>query len=115
MINKNKRKVKIESISGISDAARDATAGELTEWGNRALAPAYEMSFGLRRRWPKPQPQGEEAAAKVASKTKFTRPECGLNALAKSDAPLGWGACNDDMLVGSSGGTISIMFEMVTP
>jgi hypothetical protein len=41
-------------------------------------------------------PQEPEAAAKRASKTKFTCPECGQNAWAKPDALLICGVCHED-------------------
>ena len=41
-------------------------------------------------------PASGEGSAKKSSKTKFTCPECGLNAWAKPDALLLCGECYDD-------------------
>jgi hypothetical protein len=50
---------------------------------------------GFRLDW-QSAPEGKEAKAKKASKTKFTCPDCGQNAWAKPDALLICGTCYDE-------------------
>lgn len=59
----------------------------------RAFRMLRENGFQLR--W-QSSPEGKEAKAKKASKTKFTCPECALNAWAKADALLICGNCYED-------------------
>ena len=62
-----------------------------------AYAKAYAKleAKGFQLHW-QSAPQGQQAKAKKASKTKFTCPECGQNAWAKPDALLGCGNCYED-------------------
>lgn len=63
--------------------------------GPYAKAYAKLKAKGLRLHW-QSAPEGKQAKAKKASKTKFTCPDCGQNAWAKPDALLICGACCDD-------------------
>jgi len=63
--------------------------------GPYARAYAQLKARGLQLHW-QSAPEGNEAKAKKASKTKFTCPECGQNAWAKPDALLVCGLCYDD-------------------
>jgi predicted SprT family Zn-dependent metalloprotease len=63
--------------------------------GAYARAYAKLKAKGLRLDW-QSAPEGKEAKAKKASKTKFTCPDCGQNAWAKPDALLICGTCYDD-------------------
>lgn len=62
-----------------------------------AYAQAYARleATGFRLHW-QSAPEGQQAGAKQASKTKFTCPDCGQNAWAKSDALLICGVCYED-------------------
>ena len=63
--------------------------------GAYATAYAKLQATGFQLHW-ESTPEGEQAAAKKASKTKFTCPECGQNAWAKADALLICGECYED-------------------
>jgi hypothetical protein len=63
--------------------------------GAYARAYAKLKAKGLRLDW-QSVPEGKEAKAKKASKTKFTCPDCGQNAWAKPDAVLICGTCYDE-------------------
>jgi predicted SprT family Zn-dependent metalloprotease len=63
--------------------------------GAYARAYAKLKAKGIRLDW-QSAPEGKEAKAKKASKTKFTCPDCGQNAWAKPDALLICGSCYDD-------------------
>ena len=63
--------------------------------GAYAKAYAKLKAKGFQLHW-QSAPQGQQAKAKKASKTKFTCPECGQNAWAKPDALLGCGNCYED-------------------
>ena len=63
--------------------------------GPYARAYAKLAATGFQLHW-QSAPEGQQAKAKKASKTKFTCPECGQNAWAKPDALLGCGACYED-------------------
>ena len=58
-------------------------------------AKAYARLKAFQLHW-QSAPQGDQAKAKKASKTKFTCPECGQNAWAKPDALLICGTCYED-------------------
>jgi hypothetical protein len=60
--------------------------------GTYAKAYAKLKARGFQLHW-QSAPQGKQAKAKKASKTKFTCPECGQNAWAKPDALLICGNC----------------------
>ena len=74
----------------------------------RAYAKLQAKGFTLH--WQSSRPQDGQAKAKKDSKTKFTCPECGQNAWAKSDALLICGSCYEDgegdihLMLGESGG-----------
>ena len=63
--------------------------------GRYTTAYAKLAATGLRLDW-QSAPAGVQAKAKKASKTKFSCPECGQNAWAKSDAQLICGDCYED-------------------
>jgi predicted SprT family Zn-dependent metalloprotease len=63
--------------------------------GRYAKAYARLKATGFQLHW-QSAPQGDQAKAKKASKTKFTCPDCGQNAWAKPDALLICGACHED-------------------
>ena len=63
--------------------------------GAYAKAYAKLKARGLRLHW-QSAPEGKQAKAKKASKTKFTCSDCGQNAWAKPDALLICGTCYDD-------------------
>jgi hypothetical protein len=63
--------------------------------GPYAKAYAKLKATGFQLQW-ESAPQGKQAKAKKASKTKFSCPECGQNAWAKPDALLLCGECYDD-------------------
>jgi hypothetical protein len=63
--------------------------------GPYAQAFAKLKATGFQLQW-ESAPAGKQAKAKKASKTKFTCPECGQNAWAKSDALLICGGCYED-------------------
>lgn len=63
--------------------------------GPYAKAYAKLKARGFELRW-QSAPIDPQAKVKLASKTKFTCPECGQNAWAKSEALLGCGACYED-------------------
>jgi predicted SprT family Zn-dependent metalloprotease len=63
--------------------------------GPYARAYAKLKATGFQLHW-QSAPQGREAKAKKASKTKYTCPECGQNAWGKPDALLICGDCYDD-------------------
>jgi len=63
--------------------------------GAYAKAYAKLRATGFRLHW-ESAPEGEQTAAKKASKTKFSCPECGQNAWAKADALLLCGECYED-------------------
>jgi predicted SprT family Zn-dependent metalloprotease len=63
--------------------------------GRYAKAYAKLKAKGFQLHW-QSAPEGKQAKAKKASKTKFTCPECGQNAWAKPDALLICGNCHED-------------------
>ena len=63
--------------------------------GRYAKAYAKLAAQGFQLHW-QSVPASQQAKAKKSSKTKFTCPECGLNAWAKPDAHLICGECYDD-------------------
>jgi hypothetical protein len=63
--------------------------------GPYATAYAKLKARGFQLHW-QSAPEGKEAKAKKASKTKFTCPECAQNAWAKPDALLICGVCYED-------------------
>jgi len=63
--------------------------------GAYAMAYATLKAKGFQLHW-QSAPAGKEAKAKMASKTKFTCPECGQNAWGKPDALLICGVCFED-------------------
>ena len=63
--------------------------------GGYAKAYVKLKARGFQVHW-QSAPEGKEAKAKKASKTKFTCPDCGQNAWAKPDALLICGTCYDD-------------------
>jgi hypothetical protein len=63
--------------------------------GRYAKAYAKLAATGFQLHW-QSIPATEQARGKKSSKTKFTCPECGLNAWAKPDAHLICGECYDD-------------------
>jgi predicted SprT family Zn-dependent metalloprotease len=63
--------------------------------GPYAKAYARLQATGFQLHW-QSAPQGEQAKAKKASKTKYTCPECGQNAWAKPDTALICGDCYED-------------------
>ena len=76
---------------------------------------------GFQLRW-QSAPEGKQAKAKKASKTKFTCPDCGQNAWAKPDALLVCGTCYEDcegeivrMLAESNDETDQFQTRAVTP
>jgi predicted SprT family Zn-dependent metalloprotease len=76
--------------------------------GPYARAFARLEATGFQLRW-QSAPQGEQAKAKRASKTKFTCPECGQNAWAKPDARLICGECYEE-----NEGAIALMLAETT-
>lgn len=81
--------------------------------GAYARAYAQLQATGFQLHW-ESAPEGQQAAAKKASKTKFTCPECGQNAWAKADTLLLCGECYEDgegdirpMLAQGTGGKAS--------
>ena len=67
----------------------------ITPGGPYAKAYAKLKARGFQLHW-QSAPEGTEAKAKKASKTKFTCPECGQNAWGKPDTLLICGACYED-------------------
>ena len=67
----------------------------VTPEGPYAKAYAKLKARGFQLHW-QSAPQGKQAKAKRASKTKFTCPECGQNAWAKPGALLICGICYED-------------------
>jgi hypothetical protein len=63
--------------------------------GAYATAYAKLQETGFQLHW-ESAPEGRQAKAKKASKTKFTRPDCEQNAWAKPDALLICGVCHED-------------------
>jgi hypothetical protein len=67
----------------------------IIQGGPYAKAYAKLKAKGLRLHW-QSVPEGQQAKAKKASKTKFTCPDCGQNAWARPDALLMCGTCYED-------------------
>ena len=63
--------------------------------GAYVAAYAKLQATGFQLHW-ESAPEGRQAKAKKASKTKFTRPDCEQNAWAKPDALLICGVCHED-------------------
>lgn len=75
--------------------------------GPYAVSCAKLEATGFRLDW-QSAPAGKQAKAKKASKTKFTCPECGQNAWAKSDALLMCAVCYEE----GEGETVLMLAEI---